>query len=276
MISLIFFVSSACSSTKEQTSFTIVSNPDRSQAAFAEFDRKIEVFFLVLYAEQGVRDAQLLHAATIMAELLDNDEDGAVDDATLLEQLQDSQACMPIFASEGSLAEMTMFDHYDGIGVGAVLYAQEVDENNPGKWSYDASVEEIMHTINSVGHVFVYPDAFQLSPNSSLLSDAMDVARGGQFEAVPSQYPESSWFHYDDETCDYECMAIEYMYWSQVAWMGLLNDDSICSGISNEWELCTPQSFQETDTAMHDVVTTQEYHLPQKAPNGEYGPMLQE
>ena len=272
MTPILFFALHACSSTKENTSFLIVPNPDQSDVAFSGFDRKTEVFGLSLYAEQGVRDAQLLHAATITAELLDNDEDGSVDDTTLLEQLQNSQACIPIFASEGSEAEMTMFDHYDGVGVGAVLYAQEVDENNAGIWGYDASVEEIMHTINSVGHVVVYPDAFQLAPNSSLLTQAMDIARGGQFEDVPSEYPESSWFHYDDQTCDYECMAIEYMYWSQVAWMGLLDNDSICSGISNEWELCTPQSFQEKDTAMHTVITTQEYLLPQNAPDGEYNP----
>lgn len=264
---LLFF---ACSSTKENASFVIVPNPDQSDTAFSGFDRKTDVFGLALYAEEGVRDEQLIHAATIMAELLDNDEDGIVDDAVLLEQLQQSQACMPIFASEGSSAEQMMFDHYSGTGIGAVLYAQEVDENNPGKWGYDASVEEIMHTINAVGHVVVYPEAFQLAPNSSLLTDAMDIARGGQFEDVPSEYPQASWYHYDDQTCDYECMAIEYMYWAQVAWMGLLNDDSICSGISNEWELCTPQSFQETDTSMHAVITAQEYVLPQKAPDGEY------
>lgn len=276
MTSFVFFVFYACSPKTERTSFSIVSNPDRSNAAFSEFDRKTEVFGLGLYAEQGVRDAQLLHAANIMAELLDNDEDGIVDDASLLEQLQQSQACMPIFASEGSSAEMMMFDHYRGSGIGAVLYAQEVDENNPGTWGYDASVEEIMHTINSVGHVAVYPDAFGLAPNSSLLSDALDIARGGQFEDVPSEYPEASWFHYDDETCDYECMAIEYMYWAHVAWMGLLDDPSICSGISNEWELCTPQSFQEMDTSMHSIVTAPEYILPQNAPDGLYQPISQD
>ena len=275
-MSFLFILLCSCSEEQEDLSFVIIPNPDRSNAAFSDFDRKTEVFGLGLYAEQGVQDAQLLHAAHIMAELLDNDEDAIIDDASLLEQLQQSQACMPIFASEGSAAEMTMFDNYDGSGIGAVLYAQEVDENNPGTWGYDASVEEIMHTINSVGHVAVYPEAFRLEPDSSLLSDAMDIARGGQFEDVPSEYPESSWFHYDDETCDYECMAIEYMYWAQVAWMGLLNDDSICSGISNEWELCTPPSFQEKDTAMHAVITAQEYLLPQNAPDGAYEPISRE
>ena len=262
----------ACSASKEDSILSIIPNSEGSVPAFSKFDRKVEIFELHVYAESGVRDAQLVHAATILAELLDNNEDGMVDDTSLHTQLKHAQACIPIFAHEGSEAEHTMFDHYDGSGVGAVLYAQEVDEHNPGRWGYDASVEEIMHTINAVGHVSVYPAAFGLEPNSSLLTAAMDIARGGQFEDMPAHYPEESWFHYDDDTCDYACMAIEYMYWAQVSWMGLLSETEICTGISNEWELCTPQLFEEYDTAMHSIITSAQYTLPQVAPDGVYHP----
>jgi hypothetical protein len=267
---LISFI--ACTTEKENTSFSIISNPDTNKSGFAEFDRKIEIFGLGVYAEEGVQDEQLLYAANIMAELLDNNEDGTVDDEAVLAELQESEAFMPIFSEEGSIAENNLFDNYNGSGAGAVLYAQEVDPNNPGRWGYDASVEETMHTINSIGHVVVYPDAFGLQPNSSLLSNAMDLARGGQFEDIPQEYPEESWYHYDDETCDYECMAIEYIYWAQVSWMGLLNEEAICSGISNEWEVCTPESLQEVDIAVHAIITSSEYGLPQIAPDGNYSP----
>ena len=264
------FLFYGCSSSEESTSLSIVSNPDIEE--FSMFDRKVDVFGLGIYAEEGIRDAQLLHAAYIMAELLDNDEDGIVDDESLLVRLQQSSAFMPIFTDEGSEAENLLFESYNGSGAGAALYGQEVDEENPGRWGYDASVEEIMHTINSVGHVYVYPEAFQLAPNSSLMSDAMDIARGGQFETIPAEYPEESWYHYDDETCDYSCMAIEYMYWAQVSWMGLLNEDDICSGIANEWEACTPEIFQDVDTTMHSIITDTKYVLPQNAPDGVYNP----
>lgn len=269
LITFLFF--SGCSTPKETTDMSIIPNPDTEE--FFMFDRKVEVFGLGVYAEEGIRDAQLMHAAQIMAELLDNNEDGVIDDDALLAQLQQSSAFMPIFMEEGSKAENDLFEHYDGSGAGAALYAQEVDEENPGRWGYDASVEEIMHTINSVGHVFVYPEAFQLQPNSSLLSDAMDIARGGQFESIPSQYPAESWYHYDDDTCDYECMAIEYLYWAQVSWMGLLDEGAICSGISNEWEICTPQELEETDISVHALMINADYFIPQNAPNGSYTPI---
>ena len=48
-----------------------------------------------------------------------------------------------------------------------------------GYWPSDATVEEIMHSINCVGQVEIYPEAFSLDPNSSKLTHAMDIARGG-------------------------------------------------------------------------------------------------
>ncbi len=236
------------------------------------FSKYIEVFGCGIYAEENVPDEKVLHAAAIFAELIDNDEDGVVDDPALLSELQDRQALMPIFTSDGSPGMNTFFDNYDGDGVGAVLWQQEIDPFQPGHWGADASVEEIMHTINSVGHVNIYPEAFSLEPNSSLLSVAMDVARGGQFMSVPNSYPAEAWYHYDDFTCDYQCMAIEYLYWIQVANMGILNDPQTCSGIANEWEPCSQALLESMDVLGYALITDSQYKLPQNAPDGNYCP----
>ena len=186
--------------------------------------------------------------------------------------LMDLYTVMPLFAYEGSNAEEILFDNFDDLMdnnnfcAGAVLYNNEIDPSSPGFWGNDASVEEVLHTINACSHVEIYPDVFGLEPNSSEMSDAMDVARGGQFLSIPSNYPEEGWYHYDDWTCDYECMAMEYLYWCIVTNMGLLSGDQICQGIANEWELCTPQLFEETDILMHDLVTDIQNLLPQNAP----------
>ena len=100
----------------------------------------------------------------------------------------------------------------------------------------------------------------------------MYIARGGQFINVPNQYPEEAWYHYDDWTCDYQCMAIEYFYWSIVANMGLLNDIQTCNGIYNEWELCTPELFQTTDIMMYSIIADPQYLIPQNKPDGNYCP----
>ena len=98
----------------------------------------------------------------------------------------------------------------------------------------------------------------------------MDVARGGQWINFPDAYPDDAWYHYDDYTCDYQCMAMEYLYWCIVTNMNLLSSPEICGGISNEWELCTPYLFETTDSLMSSLVNDTLNKLPQYAPNGSY------
>jgi hypothetical protein len=253
--------------------FTIEPNPNINDPALAPFTKYVDVLgCFSIYAENSITDAKVLHAAAVAAELLDNNEDGIVDDSLIEAQLISENALMPIFFQDGNAAMNTFEYNYSGNGVSAVLYNNEIDPTQTGHWGDDASVEEIMHTINHVGHTYVYPNAFSLQASSSLMTAAMDVARGGQFMSVPNNYPASAWYHYDDITCDYECMAIEYIYWAQVSNMGILNDPSTCSGIANEWEPCSPSLFQSTDVAMYALVTELQYKLPQLAPDGNYCP----
>ena len=104
------------------------------------------------------------------------------------------------------------------------------------------------------------------------MTDAMDVARGGQLLTPPWNYPSSAWYHYDDWTCDYECMAIEYMYWAIVSYMGILDDPQTASGISNEWEPYNATLLQNMDTLMYQLITDVQYKLPLLAPDGNYCP----
>ena len=252
--------------------FTIDTNPN-STTAFSGFSKYVDVLgCFSIYAESSISDAKVLHAAAVAAELLDNDEDGIVDDPLIETQLQNKQAFMPVFSSEGSNAENLLFNNYNGDGASAVLYKNEIDPTQTGHWGDDATVEEVMHTINHVGHTNVYPAAFNMQPNSSLLSAAMDVARGGQFLSIPNLYPSSAWYHYDDWTCDYECMMIEYMYWALVSNMGILDDAQTASGIANEWEPYNATLLQSMDTLMYALITDPQYKLPLLAPDGNYCP----
>ncbi len=253
--------------------FEIEENPDIDEEAFSCFTKYINVLdCFKVYAENSVQDAKVLHVAAVAAELLDNDEDGVVDDPAIFNALQESDALMPVFTYDGNYCMDNFEDHYYGDGVSAVLFRNEIDPSQPGHWGDDATVEEVVHTINHVGHVSVYPDIFDLPPNSSLMSDAMDLARGGQFLYVPSEYPEEAWYHYDDWTCDYECMGIEYLYWCIVSNMGILADTETCYGIANEWEPCTPELFETTDIAMYSIINNPEYNMPILAPDGNYCP----
>ena len=252
--------------------FTVDPNPN-STTAFSGFTKYVDVLgCFSIYAESTITDAKVLHAAAVAAELLDNNEDGIVDDPLIEVQLISESALMPIFFQDGNAAMNTFANNYNGNGVSAVLYNGEIDPTQTGHWGDDATVEEVIHTINHVGHTNVYPAAFSMQANSSLMSSAMDVARGGQFMSVPNNYPASAWYHYDDQTCDYECMMIEYMYWAIVSYMGILNDPQTAQGISDEWEPYNASLLQSMDVLMYALITDPGYKLPLLAPDGNYCP----
>ena len=270
---ILFFLFPVILLSQNEVCFDIESNPNPNNPALSCFSKYIRVLDCFdIYAQSGISDDKVLHAAAVAAELLDNDEDGIVDDQALENRLSNSGALMPIFTSDGYACMDSFEDNYNGNGVSAVLFRNEIDPSQPGHWGDDASVEEILHTINHVGHVYLYSNDFNIFPNSSTMSDAMDIARGGQFLNVPNNYPEEAWYHYDDWTCDYGCMAIEYLYWCIVSHMGILDDVQTCNGIDNEWELCTPELFESIDVIMYGLITNPEFKIPQLAPDGNYCP----
>ena len=255
----------------------ILPNPNLSSPAFQEFDRFVDVLgVLDFYAEPGVSDVQLLHAASIGAELLDNNEDGLIDDLELGEQLSNVNATMPLFLAEGSPAEEAMMENFDDtFCVHAVLYSDEIAPDSPLDWFSEACLEEILHTINGCGHSELYPTMFAFWPaGASQLVQAMDLARGGQFLGIPGSYPDEAWFHYTDVTCDYECMAIEYLYWALATNMGVLNTPEICEAIAEEWELCSPELLASTDLMIYSIITNPLNKMPQQAPDGVYCPVV--
>ena len=260
--------------SQNEVCFEIEDNPNPNHPAFSIFSKYVNVLDCIhVYAESNITDEKVLHVAAVAAELLDNDEDGNVDDPLIEASLIELNTIMPIFQSENGNSIDTFFDNLEDDGcLGAVLFRNEIDPSQPGHWGDDATVEEVLHTINSCGHVEVYPSLYALEPNSSDLTAAMDMARGGQFINIPDPYPDEAWYHYDDWTCEYDCMAMEYLYWCIVTNMGILADEQTCAGIANEWEPCTPELFESTDTLMFNLVTNPENMLPQLAPDGNYCP----
>ena len=273
----IFFLLFIQSFSQNSVCFELEENPNQDIYALQLFSKYINVLDCIhIYAEESISDSKVLYVASITAELLDNNEDGIIDDPNVQQALSNKNTIMPLFAYEGSNAEDILFDNFDVLFeeynycAGAVLYNNEIDPSNPGFWGDDASVEEILHTINACSHVEIYPDVFGLDPNSSQMSNAMDIARGGQFINIPSNYPEEAWYHYNDWTCDYQCMAMEYLYWCIVTNMGLLDNNMICNGISDEWELCTQEDFENIDNLMYTIITDPVFKIPQIAPDGNY------
>ena len=241
----------------------------------AAFSKQVDVWGLTIFATPGTPDAKIEHAAHVFAQYLDNDEDCEVDDAKVHEELLARNASLVMFATDAE-AEMLLDALFDAVPPSVIdnmalqdLYGSETHPNGAAAGLFDASLEEVLHLVSSAGWSEAYPSAFGIE-GSTATTDAMDIARGGHFETVPASYPEEAWYHYDDVTCDYGCMAVEYFYWALTSHLGGQDFANRCAEIAVEWEPCTASQFAATDVAMHALLTDPTYALPTVLPDGSY------
>lgn len=247
-----------------------------SEPGFAPyFDKHVGVFGLNVFGTAAVPDEDILHAAAVLAQYLDNDEDGEADDPAILLALQQAQggpASMVMFATEWELESSGIFDSNLDERAVQDLYATETHPggSSPGV-GFDATLEEVLHLVTHHGWATAYPADFAEEPGTTL-TNAMDVARGGQFINLPDTYPEEAWYHYDDATCTYDCMATEYLYWALTSLLGAQGYPGRCAEIEHEWELCSPEAVQAQDTAITALLQGLGYDLPTVLPDGTYEP----
>lgn len=242
--------------------FTIVANTD---GVLPDYNRKVVVFGVDIYAVSGVTDARLLHAANLMAQYLDNDEDGTIDNQAVLDAMLANRAYLVMWKNESDL-DNAFINGRQGQDLGNDETIPEWHTNgHTGR--FDAAIEEVWHIITNAGHASAYPDVFGTTIGTSL-SNAMDIARGGQFTSIPSSYPDGAWYTYDDQTCDYDCQGGEYIYWAMSSILGA--QENRLNEISQEWDLNTAALMQSTDTAAYALLTDPQYKFPTVLPDGTY------
>ena len=237
-----------------------------SDSGYELLTRKIDVFGIGIYAAGGVAESKLIHAAHVLAEYLDNDEDGVVDNQLVLDAIIASKATVGLWKNEGDLDVITEGQRRYTMDLGDTETRPEWHVNNQPT-AFDASLEEILHSITQNGYALAYPEIFGERIGTSV-ADAMDVARGGQFIEIPEQYPESAWYSYNDSSCDYMCMVTEYMYWGLTSILGA-QDDRLAV-IGQEWKLNTAELVETNDPTLYNLLTDDQYKFPTHLPDGSY------
>ncbi|MBE82374.1 MAG: hypothetical protein CME21_07375, partial [Gemmatimonadetes bacterium] len=247
------------------------------------FDKFINVFGVYAVAPEEAPSELFLHTANVLAQYIDNDEDGVPDDSNVLSHLVNNNYVVPVW----STADRTDFWEQvrgtyceDNVGMAASMYYDD-DEwamggiKNARTW--DVNLEEVWHVV-SVGWYAAYPEYFGDATSdtneatSSKLTDAMDAARGGQFVTTPTEYPEDAWYSYKDPSCDYVCQVHEYFYWILMANLDAL-DPSItpkCERSADEWNVCTREQLQQTDVLAFSLLNDDNFALPKHIPDGSY------
>lgn len=239
-----------------------------------------------IYAENDVSDEYLIHAANILSEYLDNDQNGNWDNAQLAIQLSNAGATLIIPKTENSAEEFlnslpaSLQAVFNDDLVSQVLYEEEMILCSEASFSdcfrnissgRDASYEEILHLITHVGYAQLYPNLFgENFALASTIAVANDKARDDVGRLLndgnlcteqdgelvcnwQGNYGVNAWYTYTDETCDYSCMVTEYTYWTVNAALGMFEHLSASPDYSNEYKCLTRSSFEAGNICEHDL-----------------------
>jgi len=240
--------------------------PDRLADLDVAFDRHVDVGGISIVATTSTPESAVLHAANVMAQYLDNDADGAVDDQRVLDALVANEATLVMANDPDELESLdAQYDLFGQFGDAAQdLYAIETKPAG----GFDAALEEIHHLVLNFGWAEVHPGILGQHEDSAI-SAAMDLARGGHFTEIPDSYPAHAWFTYDDWTCDYSCQLTEYTYWAHTSLLGaqIGRDD-----VTWEWRLITPEAMRGGDPAGTAILSDPALQLPTVLPDGNYSP----
>ncbi len=248
-------------------------------------DKYVNVFGVHIFASPTTPEDKLSHAAGVLAQYLDNNEDGIPDNTRVLSHLVSRNVFIIMPGTEAEMERLEMEPvEAAGYRFGQDLYGEETKPdflvdgkiNAPDGGYYDGALEEILHPITQHGYANAYPEVFG-EERGSTLANCMDAARGGYFEQVPkggpkSGYPAEAWYHYTDETCDYGCMVTEYIYWALTSILGTQNFPGRHEALKVEWELNTRERVKTGDAAVYELLTDPQYKFPTKAPDGDYKP----
>ena len=271
--------------TSTRPTMEVLSQHPTISCLNTHFTSFIDVFGIYVIASDDAPTEKVLHTANILAEFIDNDEDGQPDDRSVLQHLVNHSYVVPVWTTEVREAfwmQVTGSFCEDNIGMAASMYHNEDTWalggiEHAGTW--DTNLEEVWHVV-SVGWYNSYPQYFGEQLNNtgevipSKLTEAMDVARGGQFLETPDQYPAEAWYTYDDMSCGYPCQAHEYFYWITMANINALSPEITdkCESSAAEWNVCTQEELEQTDILAFELINNNGFHLPRNIPNGSYHP----
>ena len=228
------------------------------------FPNQINVYGVKIIGTEITPRKDIEKASRILKQWLDNNGDEKPDNSLVVDELIKNNAILAIGKTENDLENS--FDNLIDILEDSDVDIDNFERSLIGLISDEPNIaylEEILHLVTQVGYANAYPEVFG-EFKGSRISKAMDIARGGFFEITPKAYPENSWYHYYDRSCEYSCMITEYFYWSLTSLLGA--QVNRYDEISDEWELNTPKKM-ERDKLIMELLQDKKYQIPKILPS---------
>ena len=237
---------------------------DLKNAINETFPNQINVYGVKIIGTEITPRKDIEKASRILKQWLDNNGDEKPDNSLVVDELIKNNAIIAIGKTESDLENS--FDELIDILEDSDVDIDNFERSLIGLISDEPNIaylEEILHLVTQVGYANAYQEVFG-EFKGSRISKAMDIARGGFFEITPKAYPENSWYHYYDRSCEYSCMITEYFYWSLTSLLGA--QINRYDEISDEWELNTPKKM-ERDKLIMELLQDKKYQIPKILPS---------
>ena len=215
------------------------------------FAKQARVFDAVtVCATDGVSQEKLTHAANVLAEWMDNDNNGFVDDALVYDALKSGEPYLVMTEESIGILEMASMLFTLTTRVSQDLGAYET---KPGGGERDASQEEIHHLMFNAGWSVAYPEVFSDKPGSILYKEWENAEAAGDY-------------NYDDDTCYHSCKVSEFFYLATAAYFGSDADLQ-----SDEMRLKNRDMLAKSLPETVAVMQSDQYSYPLNHwPTGEY------
>ena len=270
------------------------------------FNKYIDVFGVPVLGTVKTTNSKIAHAASVLAQLIDNNQDGIPDNSSVISSLTGNKSVLLVTEGEAEhlLTGSAFYSLWESSGFNPyTVYASSFSPTLAGitytTYHFDPTIEDVLHFVTSGGYAKAYTGIFGLASGTTLANFA-DSARGGHFESVPAdntytngkangRYPSGSWFHSSDTGCGYACQVNQYFYWGITTLMEDLSALQVvagggvdlgvqanrCSSITGEWEPCTATGMASVDPDLYYMLTSGVFSFPSTAPSGDYsGPAL--
>jgi len=263
-------------------------------AKSANFSKGLTVFGINILATTDVPDAKLLHAANVAAELVDNNEDGTIDNLCVLSEVIKLSSYVNMHSKDNATVTVDLSPLDDagvedsaGNSVSIGLGHEETRVNYADNSSHDASIEEIFHLITQRGYSSVYPTVFgESNTSTSTLAKAMDEARGGEQRCAEESCtwtynnttcPDNgsvdsgkAWYFYSDSSADYATQMTEYIYWAVSSYFGMHDSPAGKTQADNEWCPNTKAELLAQDPTVYNLIDNSTYTFPSVMPDASY------
>jgi len=256
------------------TSFSVEWNAGSGDLASCHKVAKVFGIPLCVTQQAFAEKAKCDHIANVLAQLLDNNADGKVNDAKVHKYMTDFKYFMwiPKGQSDPEIAKKpttgipqllytdeTVINSCDiptnrGATTDRSTWVAKIDSQVGCAKEKDASVEEVFHLITDAA-TKVNEAKWGASPTSTvgkefqLLNGNCGWGYTNNWKDPSGAAPTCSGkYAYKDTTCNSECVVIEGIYWASVTWMGGFMTTPRMKQIADEWQMPVP------DASMKSVV----------------------